>query len=425
MLRWSVQILFTVVGFLLSIHAWAGPTDSNSNILRTQLAPYFDAYANSSDFSNRQILGKLLDTRSQSQLAFPPFPRTWLELGRSEPKETTTTATFDTAKIISAVEVFSGPMSGAAKAIMNTVQPALRQEVSTKYSYNFKTTFMAMSSLRPINPEAARNIDDPVSIPPASAPEKSLRPILRWDSNLKRTYFNTSRQYPIVAICKYELSLAIGETDTRTVTFIAGSNTTAKSIINEMSYSVFSNFFEVEPHVPVQEYLRTRCSENFTEAVRALAESDFNKLVAETFAYYHPQAQCQWTPEQTPHPRGDASCMEWYNNPRYVTESYRRANVPRCVLGTQGIPICVLRAKQGAQCPIYEFNGHLSENRPFGGGRQLNPTSGSLYPCDSGYRCMPADGTDPLQFSIGNSTAGRLWTRMTGVEARCRPRNGI
>ena len=428
---------------LFTAPAWAGGpgVDSPANVIRSQILDNFNTYPQSTEDQRLRTLGELLTPNSQSNYAYPPFPRTWLELSLENFVETSTTASFDTGKLSWAIETLAAPYAVTASLARNAVgmvgtaikavRPGLTvsgvgysAEATVSYGYSYKSTFMAMTSLKQIRPNATQNVVNPIIIPERSEPEAFLRPLLKWNPATKRTTFNVSNEYPVLGMCKYELTMTMGETNQSTISFVFGNRNELTKNIVTTTYAVFSNFFLIEADVPVQDYLRTKCAEVFTEAVRFVAEPDFNNLILETFAHYHPQAQCDWAPEQTPDPRGDASCMDWYRNPRYVMGSYRRITVPRCVLGSQGIPVCTLKSKQGTQCPIYEFQGRLTDRRPIDGGRQLNPTSGQLFQCDQGFRCIPSGGSDPAYYNIGENFLARTWTRMTGVTASCRAGDG-
>ncbi len=438
-----VSFFFVFFALFITIPGVAGGpgVSSPANVIRSQILDNFNAFPQSTEEQRLQTLGELLVPNSQTDFTYPPFPRTWLELSLENFVETSTTASFDTGKLSWAIETLAAPYAVTASLARNAVgmlgtaikavRPGMTvsgvgysAEATVSYGYSYKSTFMAMTSLKQIRPQAKQNVVNPIKIPEKSEPEAFLRPLLKWNPSTKRTTFNVSTEYPVLGMCKYELTMTMGETNQNTISFVFGNRNELTKNIVTTTYAVFSNFFLIEGDVPVQDYLRTKCAEVFTEAVRFVAEPDFNNVILETFAHYHPQAQCDWAPEQTQDPRGDASCMDWFRNPRHVMGSYRRVTVPRCVLGNQGIPVCTLKSIQGTQCPIYEYQGHLTERRPIDGGRQLNPTSARLFACDKGLSCVPSGGTDPLYYNIGDNFLEKTWTRMTGVTASCRAGNG-
>ncbi len=400
MLRWYVQILFIVVGGLWNSHSWAGPNDSTNNIIKNSILDYFNPYPGLTAEQDQDTLDQLLETRKQSELVFPAFPRTWIELGSGEPVETTTRATFDTGKIASAIGTFVGPFSFPARVILSGAQLNYSSEYSIRYAYNKETTFMAMTSMRAIDPNATENNTQPMSLS-----DPRLRSVIEQKKDL-RTYFRVSQQFPMVGLCKYEMSLIMEETREHTISFIFGSSSEAKKIVGRMSYTIYSNFFPIESNMPIQEYLRTRCGDSFTEAVRFLAEEDFTKMVTDTFAHYHPQSQCRWSPSTNVSPQGDQDCLGWFNDLN-IAGLDKSVTVPRCVLGNQGFPVCAVRSKNAAYCPTYASQGKIYTKEPARWERQLNPMDNtgflnqrSLYQCDIGLSCKLENGMSVSQIPL-------------------------
>lgn len=416
MLKMCKLVLFGVVVLWNQI-SWAGsgPDSTSLNIIRSTIMDYFNPYPNASPAQNQDVLNQLLDTRSQSDLAFPAFPRTWVELSSTETYETDTKAFFDTGKLAFAITTLA-PLSKAAaliasypvQAFINGAQIGYRYEKGIRYSYNKETTFMAMTSLRPIDPQAKSNQQTPMS--PASS---GLRAIIEQRADL-RNYFKVSPQFPMVGLCKYEMNLTVEQSDQKTLSFLVGSNSDSQKIVARSSYTVYSNFFQIESHVPAQEYLRTRCGENFTEAVRFLVEQEFNKLVTETFAYYHPKSQCRWSPSTVSQTPGDQDCQNWFDKLN-VMGIDKKENVPRCILGEEGYPVCVARSKMGMYCPIFASRATLSTKEPIKWDRQLNPmdNSGTLHQkllqeCDVGLTCKLDNGMSISQIPLPKDERERM-----------------
>lgn len=384
--------------------------DGTKDIIRSTLLEYFTPYVNANSEKLTDIEDELLNTSSESKLFYPPFPRTWIDRYSSEVTETSTTATFDTGKLFLAVSTFSGPISLPVKALFNGAQLGYKYEHSIKYAYTKQTTLMAMTSWRqsadPNRPKA------PLKLPPGSDP--TLHSVIDQRSDL-RTYFKVSEQFPIVAMCKYEMSLVISKTSTNTLGFLVGAKADGKSVIDGMSYTVYSNFFQIEDNIPIQEYLSVRCGENFAETVRFLVESEFNKIVTEAFAHYHPKSQCRWNPNATKQKTGDQDCMDWYNKLDFLGLD-KKTTVPRCVLGKEGYPVCVIRtSKPGTYCPVYASRGEIFTKEPPRWERQLNPMDNAgfinqkmLYPCDQGLECRLDNGQPISTIKLSQDPRQRL-----------------
>lgn len=369
-------------------------TDSTKDIIRSSLLEYFSPYVNINDGEEENIENELLNTKTESKLFYPPFPRTWIERYSAQPVETTTTAIFDTSKIGQAVSTFAGPLGPGIMQVLNGYQLNYKYEHSIKYSYNKATTLMVMTSWRQFaDPNQPKTDKLPFSKDTLEHEVMDLKDDLR-------NYYKVSKDYPLIGMCKYEMSLNIQKSDTNTFGFIFGSEAKSNNVVDGMSYTVYSNFFQIEGHIPAQDYLHVRCGENFTEAVRFLVEKEFNKMVTEAFAHYHPRSECRWTPPSNKMSKqGDQDCLNWFNK-LDILGLNKKNSVPRCILGEEGYPVCVVRtAKPGAYCPIYSSRGKISAKEPKSWERQLNPmeNTGSigrktLYQCDQGLECRLQNG---------------------------------
>ncbi len=396
-LLWVVRMLY-VYCLLLTIMSVSTTSQARTEstatkeILRSTLLDYFSPYQDINEGEVSKLEDELLNTTKESRLAYPPFPRTWIERYSSKTIDTTTTAVFDTRSLTYAISSFAGPLAGPLNVITNGLQLGFKYENSIKYSYNRASTLMVMTSWRrhrnPTNPDAP--------IVPREILENS---VIRQDKNLYN-YFKVSKEYPLLGMCKYEMSVTIQKSETDTLSLVFGSNVKAENVLDGMSYTVYSNFFQIEDHIPVEDYLHVRCGENFTEAVRFLVESDFNKMITGHFAHYHPKSECRWKPisANTP-PKGDPDCFEWFKN-QNLPGLDKSATVPRCILGEEGYPVCTIRtSKVGGHCPLYSSNGQLSTKQPPTWDRQLNPmdmtgffSAKTLHQCDHRLECKLENG---------------------------------
>ncbi len=402
-------MLLIIVSFTSASQARTEST-STKDLLRSTILNYFTPYTNINDGQEDSIQDQLLNTHSESKLSYPPFPRTWIERFSSDTAETTTTALFDTSKIAQAIGTFTGPLALPISVILNGAQLSYRYEHSIKYSYTKQTTLMVMSSWRQFR--------DPEN--PNSTKDNAIKNILE-NSVIDqkpdlRNYFKVSDEYPLLGMCKYEMSLVIQKISTNTVNLVFGSKADSDNVVDGMSYTVYSNFFQIEGHVPVQEYLHVRCGENFTEAVRFLVESEFNKMVTEAFAHYHPKSQCRWSPPSTKTPKtGDQDCLSWFNKLNTLNLD-KKNTVPRCILGEEGYPVCAARtSKVGSYCPLYSSRGQISTKEPEIWERQLNPMDSAgfiggkiLQQCDHGLECRLDNGNPISSILLSRDRNERL-----------------
>lgn len=403
MMMWNNLLQKTILGFLamtafLAVSSALGREPTfNSQALQFFPHSIYGATPQTHD----DMMGDLIDV-TRPGLNFPPFPRTWLELGLSRSESTSTSWIFGMSKTLDPA---------------NILQIGGRATFETDYSYEVSTTFIAISSLRPIDSSQSSNTHSSFGVLPTTQPPAGgLRSIIHWEEAESRTYFRSNQEYPVIGLCKFEMKLRVATSQSTSVRFLVYEDQRSDEEAETITYAMYSNFFAIDNDMPIQDYLRIKCREEFSFKARFVAEVEFYNVVREVFAHYHPRAQCTLPAGKEPlDPRGDATCMNWYRNPRYVMGSYRRTNVPRCVLGSEGIPVCVLRAKENGTCPVYLEKGRLSTNRT---SRASLVTAGDYhhFPCDSGMSCQPADGGTLQDFDV------RWFLRWTGADFRCRRR---
>lgn len=418
-MQYVCYVCFLILGSSVTSFA-RSESSSTKDLIRSNLMSYFTPYKDINESEKNSIEqgmqnanpteGELLNTRSDTKLFYPPFPRTWIERYSSENTETTTTASFDTSKIALAISTFGGPLSAPFAAVLNGVQLGYKNEQSIKYTYSKQTTLMVMTSWR--------QFQDPTK--PSKKSDKVPNDILLHSVIVQKpdlqTYFKVTDDYPLLGMCKYEMSLAIQKTSANTFSFLLGSNAQGENVFDGMSYTVYSNFFQIESHIPIQDYLHVRCGESFAEAVQFLVQSEFNKMVTSNFAHYHPKSECTWSPpsSKTPQRGGDSDCFNWFNK----LNSYgvdKRTLVPRCVLGEEGYPVCVAKTIKNGYCPLYSSRGRISAKEPKSWERQLNPldslgTLGGkrLHQCDHGLQCVLENGRPISSINLGSDLRQRV-----------------
>jgi hypothetical protein len=373
--------------------------------VNTQILQYFpNAIFGSNPQTHEDVMGQLLSTDSPPT-SWPAFPRTWLELGIDR---TQTTNTAWTANVYA--------FRGAIPVIGSLVNIGASAQVATEYKYNVNTTFIAISSLRSIDPKATENSKKSIgTLPTNQPPNKELRKIIKFNEAERRAYFNVDSEHPVVGVCKFEMTLKIAQTQKKSFEFLVRQNSEEFQEVQTFTYSIYSNFISVNPELPIQEHLRTLCDKEFKEMVHYAADMEFNDVVKEIYAHYHPRSQCQLPEGRDPvDPKGDKTCEAWFNNPRYVMGSYRRDNVPRCVLGSEGIPICVLRAKENKICPVYYSKGKVTEFPLYdGSSKRITAGDYSMYRCDKGLTCKPPEG-ELKDLNIG------FFKSLTGIQTYCK-----
>ncbi len=363
---------------------------------------------NATDQSKDALMQELLGT-TQPSLSYPAFPRTWVEMSLITNQDSSTSYSFSTQALSKVLPLSIIP------GLSTAVKAGVGIEFNTNYRYSINSTFIAMTSLRRLNPEAKENSKEPYSEIVSGQPRNELRSIIHWDATNKRTYFKVDKDYPMLGLCKFDMTLQISTTKKGNVDFLIGSHSESDEEVQTVSYSVYSNFFQIESHVPTQDYLRIKCKENFSYAVRYIVETDFNKVVADYFAHNHPKAQCV-LPEGAPNPKGDESCNDWFKSMK-VAGYYRQFTVPRCVLNVEGIPTCVARGKPETRCPLYWEDSELVASKPgrtFDSFNYASKDDTKAFYCDKGLKCLPPGASSLREYQLG------LGEKIFGIDSRCR-----
>lgn len=363
---------------------------------------------NATEQSKDDTMQELLGTNKPA-LSYPAFPRTWVEMSLINNQDSNTSYGFSTQALSKVLPLSIIPGLTAA------VKAGVGVEYNINYRYSITTTFIAMTSLRRLNPSAKENSKEPYALDLSGQPRNELRSIIEWDAEGKRNYFKVDDDYPMLGLCKFDMSLQIANSKKGTVDFLIGSHSEAQEEVQSFSYSVYSNFFQIEKNVPIQDYLRVKCKENFSYAVRYVVETDFNKLIAEYFAHYHPSAECE-LPQGKLDPKGDATCKDWFNNSFKVAGYYRQFTVPRCAQNADGIPKCGVRGKETTRCPLYWQDGSLVDRKP---GRRFDTFNlasmddTKAFYCDKGLKCLPPEGA-LSDYKLG------LGEKIFGIDSRCK-----
>lgn len=318
--------------------------------------------SNPSPEAQRTILMELLSD-STPALSWPAFPRTWTQLSESTYQETSTSLGLTVNAIANRLGL--GFLSTVADAGVNY------KPYNFAYRYTFETTLIAMTSYR-------GQVADPNAVIPA--PEDELHTIFKYDPQLNRNFFKANKQNPMIGFCAIEARLEVNVSEEFGITYVIGETRSATGKTRTIKHALYSNFFQIEPHIPVSEYLETYCGGEFRKNARPYVEADFNKLVLETNIHNNPKNEC--VIEDQNDPQGDNGCMAWFAN---VDRVVQKVTVPRCVVTRSGVSRCQLRAKPKMNCPLYldrKTNQYTSDFKLY-----ADATSGFSFTCDEGLTC--------------------------------------
>ncbi len=360
-----------VVSLFLSLFASEGYAQRRAFTNQTQFGNnrFLVNAPNPSAEAQRTILQELLSEDTPA-LNWPAFPRTWTQFSESSYQETSTSLGITVNGIAQAMGlgVLTSPVQlGVTYRPYNFV-----------YRYTFETSLIAMTSYRGNDVHQ----DDIVE-----ATEAELHSIFHFDPELNRNFFQTDSNRPMIGFCSIEARLDINISEEFGITYLVGESKSNEGTTQTIKHALYSNFFQIEPHVPISEYMDTYCNGEFKTYARPYVEADFNKLVLETNIHNNPDNECLI--ESTQAPEGDNSCMAWFAN---HTRPVKHMTVPRCEIARDGVARCRLRAKENMPCALYHQGGgdYSSEYR-----RYAEATMGFSFSCDEGTTCTMR--RDPLR----------------------------
>jgi hypothetical protein len=330
------------------------------------MGPFQVIMPNPSDESHRAIIQELLGANTP-QLNWPAFPRTWTQFTDTTFQETNTSL----GLTVNAISKTLG--LGALTSIVNVGVTAKPYNIS--YRYTFDTTLVVMSSFRSNAP-----LESDKQVVPARD-EELLRTIFDLDPKINKNYFKATDGHPMIGFCSFEARLEMATTSEFGISYMVGSSTTVSGKGRTLRHALYSNFFQIEPHVPVTDYLEKKCGQHFLKRARPYVEADFNKLVIEMNVHNNPKNECVIEPDGRP--EGDNNCQAWHksNFPSLI----QKITVPRCVMGDKGISRCQLKSKKGSNCPLYlGRDGNITEQFQLYRDATL---TGYAYRCDEGLQC--------------------------------------
>lgn len=214
--------------------------------------------------------------------------------------------------------------------------------------------------------------------------------MFRRDSATGKRYYNVSQDpktddHPMVGFCVYEMSLKLSRAIESTMgasAVVSTSLSASNTVYRAETMMLYSNFFQIEHHVSVEDYMTVKCGEHFQKPARELVEADFNKIVLEYYNLYHPGNNCRIGGQITDD--GDVNCLAWFKQQHPGRSS--KTLVPRCEVVSGGMSRCVLKSKKGFGCPMYmDRRGQYTED--FNRYNSAVRASNAAFTCDKGLSC--------------------------------------
>lgn len=314
---------------------------------------------NPSEDSRRMVIRELLNS-DNPMVQMPAFPRIWHQIEEGDSVETNTSYGFTLNYGVNVGGISIGGVGGSRK-------------VSINYSYSRRYFLVAMMSTRERDLNVSKVADSPLS---------DISEITRFDSKTQQRFYKVQPQFPIVAFCAYEMSLKIARNKDDQIFFPGYNSTEVTTKYRAETITLYSNFFQVEPHVPIEDYITQKCGGVFLNEARPFVENDFNKIVLEYYSNYSPNNNCRLGGESSE--AGDHNCLAWFR--KNVDALAQKTSVPRCLQQTDGTTRCALRAKTGASCPLYlDQNGRATTK--FSRYREATLTAAYSRACDEGLTC--------------------------------------
>lgn len=385
-----VLVLLFGVCASLSLHAEINDGDRHDESIHDELLeilPLLFPRMNPSEGSDQQVIDSILD-ENKYNVQEPQEPKSVYEKS-AEIVETTTS----TDKQISGGVLKSAAVELVNKIIPNSFHvtgrliPDYSAEDKITYRYSTRTTFLAMATTNYKVPLLDNNED-------------------------KELYVNVTPGRKVIGVCKFEMMLIHSKEQSSLLEFLTKSSSQSKEQSDIGSFSYYSAPMQLpEGKKLADTYLKEECGK-YSILAQYMVEQEFRKIVIDFFAHHHPEAQCKLPRVSEVNPKGDKSCKEWFNNPLNVMGSVRRVTVPRCVQNTAGIPVCVVRAKEGNRCPLYK--SQLVPGLKPSKDKKISVWSEGDFYCDKGLKCLPPNVKNLSEFKF------KFLDNLTGVESTCR-----
>ncbi len=312
---------------------------------------------------------------NQIACSWPNFPRVWFEKIEGKNQQT---------KI-------------AVTAEMEVKIPGIFEAAAGVEVVPFNYTYSTEISLQVIGTRSVKDASaPPVDHSPAQGATLDALFKMNFDNpNSPKRFFNATAQSPMVGFCTYRMALrkefSVTTGGRTKVTFPGGvfnasgglSAAQANTRYEQEGILLQSQFFQIRPDVPVDDYLGVKCKQQFLPTARAFVQKAFDQTVLTTLGQWSGGAQCQMSGEQTE--TGDEHCMAWFEGTIHPTTKH--STLPRCEVNKKGVGLCRLRMKENMPCSMYvDRNGGFSDKfRMYSEATTILPgTSGT---CDRGYKC--------------------------------------
>jgi hypothetical protein len=288
---------------------------------------------------NRALFLQLLGTQNEA-LSWPGYPRYWFEDSYTDTIEETARA-----------GIGSGLMPGVSAGVT---------ALEVKFRYSLKTSFVLIATTRQggqIDPsklasvvtntqrkvaEGALGLQDPLGLE-----------IFVQDSNFN--YFpNPTPGYPMVGLCYFEVSMIFDRTSSMGMDVFGSGGSSAQTKSRTVSLSLYSNFFQVDGKIAVDQLTQRTCLGVFEKVAKPRVLQLFSPIAIQEKINHSGLSQCQRERDYQPRPhetdRGCERAQKWLE----VINPYTQGKaVHRCMLWSDGVNRCTARKVEGAECSLY------------------------------------------------------------------------
>ncbi|MBY0385871.1 hypothetical protein K2X05_12000, partial [bacterium] len=331
-------------------------------------------------------------------LSWPPLPRFWGQEGYSDYRE----FKFSIGTGGTPIQYVSAERAWSSK-------------------YEVTTIFHYLGSLKMLDKKPTGTIDPTIQVPLQRIDESTtgngvvisdgnflpleFNAIFEKDYKTYELYFKPTKEYPIIGMCQYEISLYYGVSNKLAVTFVLGAIAEGGRV-DFSRMAVYSKMFNLKSKGPSGEYsprwyLNNECDNRFKKYVKPFIDDQFAFKVMQYNAYLNPYNTCSL--ENPVQNKNDISCDDWHNS--FWSRSKKRATVGRCAPQPNGRNSCILKSRVGQKCSMYYTDGldSLQYNlkylqmgkeppaRPVSSEDQgpfsLATLGEGEYPCDDGLIC--------------------------------------
>lgn len=266
--------------------------------------------------------------KGERELFWPSFPRIWTERSLVEQRN----------------------LNFGSNINVTPFSVGLKWKRSVSNQYSLKTTFVMISSNKPVDNKKYEN--DSGTYPIARTIYKTN------DDNA--VYANIDENFPMVGFCSFEAKYAAEIQKSQGISFLSFNGDDEQLNSEPISYYVTSKLFQIQKNISIKQYLHLICNKLFREKIEVKVMQDFGQIKKESEFQMNLEdlnlktGLCDLNANQNGSPvdQNDEGCDQWHKSHFHPTIIAR--TVARCEFDSRFKNYyCQLKSKENKTCPIY------------------------------------------------------------------------